>query len=137
MFFIFDRFFKSLVLGGFRAKFVDLHFNQGMAFGLNLFNPKILTLIVGTILLLVIWGLIKLYQTPENQTKWGYIAGLTSIFFGALANLIDRWLYHQVVDYINLDVWPVFNLADAMIVVGAVIIVLVDFIQNKRRLIRR
>jgi signal peptidase II len=49
------------------------------------------------------------------------------ILGGALGNLTDRvlrgpGLSGQVVDFIDLHVWPVFNLADSAIVIGAVIL---------------
>ncbi|HEV8420751.1 MAG TPA: signal peptidase II [Actinomycetota bacterium] len=55
--------------------------------------------------------------------------GLGLILGGALGNLTDRVIRGpgvsgQVVDFIDFHVWPVFNLADSAIVVGAVIILL-------------
>ena len=51
------------------------------------------------------------------------------ILGGALGNLTDRILHGpgvsgRVVDFIDFRVWPVFNLADASIVVGAALVVL-------------
>jgi signal peptidase II len=40
------------------------------------------------------------------------------IFAGAVSNLIDRARLGYVVDYIDLKVWPVFNLADSAITIG-------------------
>lgn len=41
---------------------------------------------------------------------------------GALSNIIDRFWYGAVIDFIELYVgsysWPVFNIADSMIVIG-------------------
>ena len=55
--------------------------------------------------------------------------GLGLILGGALGNLTDRIIRGpgvsgQVVDFIDFRVWPVFNLADSAIVVGALIILL-------------
>jgi signal peptidase II len=49
------------------------------------------------------------------------------ILGGALGNLTDRilngpGLSGSVIDFIDLQVWPVFNLADASIVVGAIVL---------------
>ncbi|MFH0969730.1 MAG: signal peptidase II [Patescibacteria group bacterium] len=41
------------------------------------------------------------------------------IIAGAASNMIDRLLCGCVVDFINLKLWPVFNLADVFIVCGA------------------
>jgi signal peptidase II len=43
---------------------------------------------------------------------------LALIFAGAVSNLIDRARLGYVVDYIDLKVWPVFNLADSAITIG-------------------
>jgi signal peptidase II len=40
---------------------------------------------------------------------------------GALANAVDRVVQGYVVDFIDLQRWPVFNVADMAIVVGIVL----------------
>ena len=61
----------------------------------------------------------------------GLIAG------GAIGNLVDRLIYSRVVDFILVDVgvwplnpWPVFNVADIVLVVGVGLIAL-DIFQNR------
>jgi len=58
---------------------------------------------------------------------------LILIFSGAIGNLIDRILYHEVIDFIDLFVgsyhWPAFNIADSCITVG-VILMFVDLIRS-------
>ncbi|MEF3691824.1 MAG: signal peptidase II [Candidatus Moraniibacteriota bacterium] len=49
--------------------------------------------------------------------------GLTLIAGGALGNLIDRLNHGCVTDFIRLGFFPVFNLADILIFVGAMIII--------------
>ena len=48
-------------------------------------------------------------------------AALGSSLGGAMGNLIDGIGRRAVIDFIDLRVWPVFNLADAAIVAGAMI----------------
>ena len=43
---------------------------------------------------------------------------LTLIIVGGISNLIDRFVYGGVIDFISLWRLPIFNLADVMIVVG-------------------
>lgn len=63
-------------------------------------------------------------------------AGFALILGGALGNLIDRALYGHVVDYVlfHTPVWSfaVFNLADAFITIGAVLIV-IEEVRSWRR----
>ena len=58
--------------------------------------------------------------------------GFALIVSGALGNLIDRAIYGHVIDYIlfHTPVWSfaVFNLADALISVGAALVVLEEFL---------
>jgi len=42
------------------------------------------------------------------------------IYAGAVSDLIDRFRLGGVVDYIDIKIWPSFNLADCMIVVGVI-----------------
>jgi signal peptidase II len=58
--------------------------------------------------------------------------GLGLLLGGALGNLTDRLVRGsgfdgQVVDFIDFHVWPVFNLADTAIVIGALILVFSGF----------
>ena len=45
------------------------------------------------------------------------------IFAGAISNIIDRLRHGCVTDFIDLHVWPVFNLADVYITIGAIMII--------------
>ncbi len=53
---------------------------------------------------------------------------LALILGGAVGNLIDRLLYGQVIDFIQIGFrghyWPVFNVADMAVTVGAALLVL-------------
>ena len=77
---------------------------------------------------LVIW----LYRMKE-QDKWLKVS-LALILGGTLGNLYDRIVYHQVVDFIDLFFkdwhYPVFNIADAAISIGAVMLI-IDVFRKK------
>ncbi len=64
-------------------------------------------------------------------------AGFALIVGGALGNLIDRSVYGHVIDYIlfHTPSWSfaVFNLADAFISVGAVLVILDEFVGWRRQ----
>jgi signal peptidase II len=62
----------------------------------------------------------------RRRSAWSAVA-LGLVLGGALGNLTDRivrgpGLRGHVVDFVDLHVWPVFNVADASIVVGAVLL---------------
>lgn len=48
--------------------------------------------------------------------------GLSLMLGGSLGNLIDRIRYGYVIDFMSVWIWPVFNLADAAIVIGVVLV---------------
>jgi signal peptidase II len=52
------------------------------------------------------------------QIAFGGIVG------GAIGNIVDRFHYHFVVDFIDLRWWPVFNVADSCITVGVALLIL-------------
>jgi signal peptidase II len=70
--------------------------------------------------------------TSFRHTSRTVGASLGLILGGALGNLTDRairapGLRGRVVDFIDFHVWPVFNVADCAIVVGAILLAWVGF----------
>ena len=49
-------------------------------------------------------------------------AGLALVVAGAIGNTLDRVRRGYVVDFIHVHHWPIFNVADALVVVGAVLL---------------
>jgi signal peptidase II len=65
--------------------------------------------------------------------------GLGLILGGALGNLADRALNGPafggpVTDFIDLHVWPIFNLADSAIVIGALLVAFASFDGSDERI---
>ncbi|MGH2691917.1 MAG: signal peptidase II [Actinomycetota bacterium] len=65
-------------------------------------------------------------------------AGLGLVLGGAIGNLIDRAIRGpgfsgEVVDFIDLQVWPIFNLADSAIVIGAGLLLLAGLRRSPKR----
>jgi signal peptidase II len=79
----------------------------------------------GVSIALLIW----LYGLPGGK-RWLAIA-LALILGGAVGNLIDRVLYGYVIDFIDVYYnswhWPAFNVADAAISIGAVMLIIDTF----------
>lgn len=76
------------------------------------------------------------YFIKEKPGKKGIVLALSLMFSGALGNAIDRMFRGFVVDFIKTDFvdFPVFNIADIAITVGAVIlIVYMIFFDNVKK----
>ncbi len=126
---IVDQFSKYLIasgmdLGESLAVFPPVFYityvlNPGAAFGL-LPNQTNFFIIVSV---LVITGVLVGYRYLPRERVWTYVA-LGMVAGGAMGNLIDRVRLGRVIDFLDFRVWPVFNLADSAIVVGAVILIL-------------
>ncbi|WP_411705370.1 signal peptidase II [Edaphovirga cremea] len=73
--------------------------------------------------------IVLMYRSSAKQRLVN--AAYALIIGGALGNLFDRMVHGVVIDFIDFYVnnwhWPVFNLADTAICIGAVIIVLEGF----------
>ena len=104
-----------------------LHFtlvhNTGIAFGLFK-NQGIVFIIIPVIAIVLLVFNIYYYRNNQEDLSRTYIVAFSLILAGAIGNLIDRIYFGYVIDFIDFRIWPVFNLADSAITVGAVIILL-------------
>jgi len=95
--------------------------NPGAAFGLL---PGQSWIFILTAVLAVLGIFYAQFKIPRQDWLLRLTLGL--IGGGALGNLYDRLFIGKVVDYLDFKVWPyVFNFADACIVVGAILLVLI------------
>ena len=90
------------------------------------------------VLALVVVGVL-LWQGSSVSTRLGAVA-LGLVLGGALGNLIDRalrgnggFLHGAVVDFVDFQWWPVFNVADTGVVIGAILLVAVTVLQPGER----
>ena len=95
---------------------LDLHLvhNYGAAYGI-LQGQRLLLLCIG---ITVVCAFFVFYRHIVTS----YWSRLGFIFFmgGAIGNIVDRLRLGYVVDYINIHIFPVFNLADVLIDIGIV-----------------
>ena len=99
-----------------------LVWNRGVSFGMfnsgGAFAPWLLS---GLALAVVVGLLVWLKRSDQLLTG----LGLGLVIGGAFGNLIDRIRFGAVVDFLDFHLagwhWPAFNLADAAICVGAVL----------------
>ncbi len=95
--------------------------NTGIAFGLFK-NQGIVFIIIPVIAVVLLAYNIYYYRLNEEKLERFYIVTFSMILGGAIGNLIDRIHLGYVIDFIDFRVWPVFNIADSAITVGAVIL---------------
>jgi len=91
--------------------------NFGAAFGL--FREQRLLFLLALIVMLVAFVWLR-----EELLRLGNVAILASslLIGGALGNALDRLRLGYVIDFLDFRIWPVFNIADSAIVVGAVLL---------------
>ncbi|WP_039796982.1 signal peptidase II [Anaeromusa acidaminophila] len=92
--------------------------NPGAAFGL--FENQTLFFIVIAAFLLAF--LAFAYKELAAQGIWVRF-GMSLLAGGAVGNLLDRVRFGAVIDYLDFRIWPIFNLADIGICLGAALIV--------------
>jgi len=100
--------------------------NSGLAFG---WPMAVSAVIIATVLILV--GLVYWAWLSYRRRQYVSFFALAIVIAGAYSNLLDRIRYGAVIDYISLEHFSVFNLADVLISVG-IIILLVLQLRRKR-----
>jgi len=99
--------------------------NSGAAFSVGTGSTLVFTLVSLAVVVAVMLSARRL-----RSRGWGLVLG--GLLGGALGNLSDRvfrfpgFLRGEVVDWIHLHHWPVFNLADSAIVVAGVCAVILS-----------
>ncbi len=93
--------------------------NRGVAFGMGTFLPSgaliALTVVVAAVIVVAAWR-----GRLDPPTAAGLIVG------GAVANISDRLTAGSVVDFIDIGRWPVFNLADVILLIGIGLLVVTN-----------
>ncbi len=104
----------------------NLHFNTGIAFSQLTGFGEIVGFVAIVVAAVLLWWSRK-QQSPVVLAAIGLIVG------GALGNVLDRlfrgegWMHGAVVDFIDFQWFPIFNVADMGVTVGASLLVLSSF----------
>lgn len=95
--------------------------NTGGIYGV-LQNNNILFILISAVIIicLILYGYKNLKNDKTKFILWQFILA------GGVSNIIDRIFRGYVVDYIQLKLFGVFNLADAYIVISVIIIILLE-----------
>ena len=144
--FVIDQWVKKLMIGHFRLQqravvdllpFFDLRWteNRGVSLGLLTADSMemrwlLLALTCGIALVVLVWLL--------RERAMADIAALALVLGGALGNIRDRWTHGYVIDYADLHFgefrpFLIFNIADAAITIGVLIILARSFLSREKR----
>lgn len=110
--------------------------NPGAAFGILATSSGAFRLVFFFITSVFALGLLgTIFYRLHPQDIWGQVT-VSSIFGGAIGNLLDRVRYGEVIDFLDFSIkgyhWPAFNVADSAISVG-VISLLILFAFDKKK----
>ena len=103
----------------------NLAFNSGAAFSQGTGSGPIIALIAVVVVVVLLW-------TGRSSTSRTSAFAVGLVVGGAVGNLSDRLLRDgpggffggAVVDFVDLQWWPIFNVADSAIVIGGILLVL-------------
>jgi len=101
-------------------------YNTGAAFGMFKDASMILT-----VLAFVVIGAILFYYPQVEKDDWLLRLALSMQLGGALGNLVDRLTIGHVTDFISVGNFPVFNVADASITIGAILLFLSVWLRER------
>ena len=105
---------------------LNLVFNSGMAFS----QGQGVGRIIGVLAIGVVIGLLMSLRKPMSMMT---VIGTGLLIGGACGNILDRmfrgdgWMSGAVVDFIDLQWFPVFNVADSAVTIGAGFLILGAF----------
>ncbi len=129
-----SRVYSLKVIDGFFS--LTLVLNTGVAFGLFSQSPASWKVIVLLLLSgITVIALLGYYFFGKELSRPMSIA-FCMIIGGALGNMIDRFRFSKVIDFLDFYWktyhWPAFNLADAAITIG-VLLLLFDALLESRK----
>ena len=103
--------------------------NDGAAFSLLASKTYLLVLIALLCLLFII------YEVKNNLDDRVLSIGYSLVLAGLLGNFLDRLIDGYIIDYLSFKIFtlnfPVFNLADILIVVGIIIVIIKEILKER------
>ena len=111
----------------------NLVFNSGMAFSQGQGLGRLIGLLAIGV---AVWLWLSLKKASTNLS----LVGTAMLIGGALGNVVDRlfrgekWLAGSVIDFIDLQWFPVFNIADSAVTLGAAMLITSSVITSRTKL---
>jgi signal peptidase II len=100
--------------------------NTGAAFGMFQGMNAVFT-----VLAIIVAGVILYYFPKVPRSDWLIRLAMVLQFSGAIGNLVDRVTQGYVTDFISVATFPVFNVSDACISIGVVLLVIGMWLKDK------
>lgn len=118
---------KSIIKNIFAITYYE---NTGAAWSI-LEGKQTLLIVLSIIMMVIIYSMMFSFkETKLTNLAFGILFG------GIIGNFIDRIIFGYVRDFINIDIfgyqYPVFNIADMAIVVGAILLVVITIKGEKK-----
>lgn len=111
---------------------LNLVFNSGMAFSKGQSAGRVIGLLAIGV---AVWLWLSL-RRPNSKLA---VVGTAMLVGGALGNVIDRlvrgdgWLTGSVIDFIDLQWFPVFNIADSAVTIGATMLIISSVVSSRTK----
>jgi signal peptidase II len=93
--------------------------NDGVAFSVSAGGPTVVLVVIGLAVVAIVGFFATHHDRPLLWLPTGMMVG------GAVGNLVDRIRLGAVTDFVKLPHWPAFNLADASITIGVIVLLFV------------
>lgn len=121
--FIVDRITKVIAVQFHSASFslgtfvrFQTSYNTGIAWGVT--PPVWLSMILMPLIFLILIFWVRRAYAQEYMME---MIASSAILVGAVSNLLDRFIYGGVIDFVAIGWWPVFNIADILITFGVLV----------------
>ena len=98
--------------------------NTGVAFGLMKDSATLSVFLA----FIVIGAIMYWYDEIDDKTA----IPVALILGGTIGNLVDRVLHSRVIDFIDFRIWPIFNIADACLTIGVLLLVYREFTSSRK-----
>lgn len=112
------------------AIYITSHRNQGAAWGI--LQGKMWLFYIVTVVVLVI---LFMFFKNEGYGQPAIQLGLSLLIAGSIGNFIDRLFRGEVVDFIDTYIFsynfPIFNVADAALTIGVIVLIIVILFEGK------
>ena len=112
--------------------YITSHRNEGAAWGILQGQMGLFYFIT----IVVVIGLVYLLHKYSDESKLMAIS-LSLFLAGAIGNFIDRLLQQSVVDFLDFYIftynYPIFNIADSALVIGAILMIIAMFLEEKMK----